>query len=249
MTSPAGDVRVGQGRRPTVRRPWPQLPRWFLAGLAAATIGVVVLLGYAIALLARDPQPVAERRTPSTAGASHDVGKFEFRSQFQQAVPCGAVSGLQVAGATQDDVALLADVVGGICKNIRAVAAPAEERVVQAARRGAVLGFAQFERTGEDSTTVAGTPPRVAVNARFSVRGKLFKGYLAGVVLHELMHAGAPPGPITADAEFAARAAEDQLCGIVLPNEELGRSCGDARSIVALGRDEAIQQLREAGYP
>lgn len=249
MTDPAAAQRVGQGRRPMVRRPWPRLPRWFLVGVAAASVAIVAVLGYAAAVLSRDPQPVSARRTPSSATASHDVGKLRFSSTVQRPVPCGAVNGLQVAGATAADADLLADVVGGVCKNIRTVAAPAEERVVAAAHRAVIVGFAQFERTGEDSTTVAGSPPTVAINARFSLRGRSFKGYLAGVVLHELIHAGGPPGPVTAQEEFLARSAENQLCGIVLPNSETGRSCGDARAIVGLGRDEAVRRLRAAGYP
>jgi hypothetical protein len=232
-----------------VRRPWPRLPRWFVVGVAVSSVLIVVVLGYAIAVLSRPAQPVTERRTPSSATLSHDVGKFELQAAVQRPAPCGAVNGLATAGATSADADLLAEVLAGICKNIRTVAPPAEDRVVTAARRGVVISFARFERTGEDSTTIAGRPPRVAVNARFSSRGGSFKGYLAGVVLHELMHAGGPPVPVTADEEFLARSAENQLCGIVLPNSSIGRSCADARAIVDLGRDAALRRLRAAGYP
>lgn len=250
MAGPTGTAQVGQGRRPNVRRPWPALPRWFLAGLVLASIAIVGVLGYAfVVLMARDPQPVVERRTPSAEGLSHDVGDFQFRDVVQQPVQCGAVPGLRVSGATQEDADLLADVVAGVCKNIRTVAAPAEDRVVAAARAGTVISFAQFERTGEDSTSIAGSQPRIAVNARFSVRGKSFKGYLAGVVIHELMHSGGPAGPVTADEEFLARSLEHELCTIVLPTSEIGRSCADAKAIVALGRDAAIAKLIAAGYP
>ncbi|MDQ1709595.1 MAG: hypothetical protein QOG49_980 [Frankiaceae bacterium] len=249
MAGPTAAAQVGQGRRPAAKRPWPQLPRWFVVGVAGTAVATVAVLAYAIVLLGRAPQPLTARRTPSSAGLSHDVGRYEFRSAVTQPVACGAVNGLQVAGANQADADLLADVVGGVCKNIRQLSPPAEDRAVQAARRGAIIGFAQFERTGEDSTTIAGTPPRVAVNTRFSVRGKSFKGYLAAVVVHELVHAGAPPGPVTADEEFTARTAESQLCAIVLPNDQIGRSCADANAIVALGRAAAITKLRAAGYP
>ena len=210
---------------------------------------ILGVLGYAATLLGRDAQPVTERRTPSSAGRSHDVGKLEFRSAVSRPVPCGAVSGLQVAGATQADVDLLDEVLRGVCKNIRTVAAPAEARVVAAARAGVVIGFAQFERTGEDSATIEGTPRRVAINTRFSVRGKSFKGYLAGVLLHELVHAGAPVGAVSAEDEFLARSLEIELCKIVVPNSEIGRSCSDAEAITELGRDEALRRLRAAGYP
>lgn len=249
MAGPTGTAQVGQPRRPAVRRPWPKLPHWFVFGVAVASVAIVATLGSALSLLARDTQPVDERRTPSVEGLSHDVGKFEFRAEVRRPVACGAVNGLQVSGATAEDVDLLADVVGGVCKNIRLLDPPAEARAVAAAERGTVIGFAQFERTGEDSTTIAGDPPRIAVNTRFSNRGRLFKGYLAAVVAHELFHAGAAATTVTADDEFLARSAENQLCGIVLPNTEIGRSCSDAKAIVDLGHDEAVARLRAAGYP
>lgn len=249
MTQPSGAAHVGQGRRPPANRPWPALPRWFVVGITLASVAIVSVLGYAVAQLSRSPQPVTKRRTPSSATASHDAGKVELRVTVRRPAPCGAVDGLQVAGATAGDADLLAEVVAGVCKNIRTVAAPAEARVVAAAKRGAIIAFAQFERTGEDSTTEYGAPPRVAINARFSTRGRLFKGYLAGVVLHELMHAGGPAGPVTAAEEFLARSAENQLCSIVLPNHVTGRSCSDARAIIDMGKDEALKSLRAAGYP
>jgi hypothetical protein len=240
---------VGQPRRPVVRRPWPKLPRWFVAGFAVASICAVAVLGYTITQFSRPDQRVEQRRTPSSASASHDVGKYEFRSSTVRPVSCGAVAGLKVTGATVADVDLLEDVVTGICKRIRTIEPPAENRVVQAARRGTVIGFAQFERTGDDSTTLAGTPPRIAINARFSVRGKSFKGYLAGVVMHELMHAGAEQPAVTAAEELQARRRENQLCAAVLPNSEIGRSCGDARAITQMSEQDALSRLRAAGYP
>jgi hypothetical protein len=174
-------------------------------------VAILVVLGVGISKLARPEQPLEERRSPTgsvvlrlggvasgSAPGSHDVGSVDFRGQITRPVSCGAVSGLQVAASTEQDVATLVDVVeNGVCKGLREVVAQpvagetAEQRVVKAARKGTIIGFAAFEKTGEDSTTLDGSPPRVAVNARYSNRGKSFKGYLAVVVLHELMHAGA----------------------------------------------------------
>jgi hypothetical protein len=241
---------VGQPRRPLVRRPWPRLPRWFVTGVAVATVAILVVLGYAVAKLSRPDQKVEARRTPSSATASHDVGKLEFRSTVVSPVACGAVNGLRVAGATADDAALLVDVVKeGICKRIRTIDPPAEERVVAAARAGTIIGFAQFERTGDDSTTISGTPPRIAINTRFSVRGRSFKGYLAAVVMHELMHAGSTERPVTAAEELLARRRENQMCDAVRPNAAIGRSCGDARAIAEWDDQTALAHLRGAGYP
>lgn len=208
-----------------------------------------MVLGYAVAKLSRPDQKVEARRTPSSASASHDVGKLEFRSTVVSPVACGAVNGLSVAGATADDAALLAEVVTGICKRIRTMDPPAEDRVVAAASAGTIIGFAQFERTGDDSTTIIGAPPRIAINTRFSVRGKSFKGYLAGVVMHELMHAGSPERLVTAAEELLARRRENQMCEAVLPNAAIGRSCGDARTIAEWDDQTALARLRAVGYP
>ena len=260
--------RVGQGRRPRVKRPWPRLPRWFVAGVAATSVAILVVLAVGISKLARPDQPLEERRSPSgavalrlggqasgTAPGSHDVASLEFRSRLTRPVRCGAVSGLQVAASTEQDVETLVDVVeNGVCKGLREVVArpaageTAEQRVVKAARKGTVIGFAAFEKTGEDSTTLAGSPPRVAVNARYSNRGKSFKGYLAVVVLHELMHAGADDVAVTAAQEYDARAVELERCKS-LAVEAQGRSCSEAETIVGWGRDGAVQRLRATGFP
>jgi hypothetical protein len=231
------------------------------------SVAILAVLGLGISRLARPDQPVEERRSPSgavalrlagrpagTAPGSHDVASLDFRSRLTRPVSCGAVGGLQVAASTAQDVATLVDVVeNGVCKGLREVVArpaageTAEQRVVKAARKGTVIGFAAFERTGEDSTTLAGSPPRVAVNARYSNRGKSFKGYLAVVVLHELMHAGADDVTVTAAQEYDARAVELERCRS-LAVEAQGRSCAEAESIVGWGRDEAIRRLQAAGY-
>jgi hypothetical protein len=251
MADASATQRVGQGRRPRVRRPWPRLPAWFVIGTVVASAAIVVVLVLAVLRMARPDQPVEERRTPSSAAASHDVGAVVFQDRLVESVSCGPVAGLRVAGATQANVDLLREVfTEAICPNLRTTALDAvgaEARVVAAARKQAVIGFAQFERTGEDSATLS-NPTRVAINARFSVRGKTFKGYLAGVLMHELMHAGSGL-PVTAEDEFVARSAEYALCQAVLPNEVLGRSCGDAETIVRWGREQAVARLRAAGYP
>jgi hypothetical protein len=254
MVDGSPTARVGQGRRPRVKRPWPRLPPWFVFGAAAASFGIVVLLVLAVVRMARPEQPVEQRRTPSSATMSHDVGAVVFQDRLTEPVPCGAVTGLRVAGVTQENVDLLRELVTqAICPNLRITpldAVGADASVAAAARRGVVIGFGQFERTGEDSTTLVepGKPVRVAVNARFSIRGKSFKGYLAVVLLHELMHAGGRL-PVTAEDELRARTAEAALCTAILPNTEIGRSCSDAQTIVGWGRETALAKLRAAGYP
>lgn len=221
--------------------------------MTVASLAIVVVLVAAVRRMARPDQPLEQRRSPSSASRTHDVGRFTFQDRVRRPVACGAVSGLTVAAATDDDVALLEEVVTGICKRLRQrnIDPVAQDRVVGAARRQAVIGFAQFERTGEDSTTIveSGQPMRVAINARYSHRGKSFKAYLAAVVVHELMHAGAGRLPVSAEDEFVARLVEHQFCLDLLPNQAKGRSCTEAETIVGWGRDTAVNRLRGAGYP
>lgn len=251
MADASATQRVGQGRRPKVKRPWPRLPAWFVIGTTAASVAIVVVLVLAVVRMARPDQPVEQRRTPSSAAASHDVGAVVFQDRIVEPVSCGPVTGVSVAGATQANVDLLREVfTEAICPKLRTTAldaVDADARLVAAAGQQAVIGFAQFERTGEDSTTLT-DPTRIAINARFSIRGKTFKGYLAAVLMHELMHAGSDL-PVTAEDEFVARSAEYAMCQAVLPNEVLGRSCGDAETVVRWGRETAVARLRAAGYP
>ncbi|HVE62521.1 MAG TPA: hypothetical protein VNB94_01785 [Mycobacteriales bacterium] len=238
---------VGEGRRPVVRRPWPALPRWLVAGVAALLVVFVVLAAFAVGrILDESPQPLFERRSPSLAGRqSHDVGLVQASNEPPVAVRCGVVDGLQVAADAQVRPALVEALRDGLCARLGTFDDELARRVVVAARRGVVISFGVFARTGEDSTTLAGSPPRIVLNNRFAGS---FKGFLLPLLAHELWHAGQTD--VTAEEEYAAREIEDEVCNDqrIRTSRRVSRGCEDARAIVRRGRIAAIAELERLGY-
>jgi hypothetical protein len=225
------------------------LPRWFVVGAAAAlvvflAVGVLAI----VAVTTFQEQPLYERRSPSQAGQSHYVGRVVLPEAPTRPVACGVVVGLHVQGGP-DTSALLTEVLDGLCKRIAGVGpygAALADRIVVLAKAGAVVSFANFGRTGELTTTVGGTPPRVLVSDAFLRGGGLFKGFLLPELAHELWHAGHTV--VTAEEELAARKVELAACADI-PGSASFRGCTDAKRIVDDGDATALRALRAAGYP
>jgi hypothetical protein len=240
---------VGQGRRPAGKRPWPALPRWFVAGVATLLAAFLVVGVVAIVAVVRfTEQPLYERRSPPRADMTHFVGRVELPTAPTVAVSCGAVKGLRVQGGLEAG-GLLVEAVTGLCKRIAGIGpygAALADRIVVLAKRGAIVSFANFGRTGELTTTLAGTPPRVLVSDSFLRGGGLFKGFLLPELAHELWHAGNVD--VTAEEELAARKVELAACADI-PGSASFRGCTDARNIVRDGDAKALAALRAAGYP
>lgn len=241
---------VGQGRRPSVRRPWPRLPRWFWAGVAVAlTVFVAVAVLAVVKVLSFEEQPLYERRSPPLAGQqSHTVGRVGLPDAPIRDVPCGAIRGLRVQGG-EETGDLLADALRGLCGRVAGVGEYGVElasRLKTLGERGAIISFANFGRTGELTTTLPGPPPRILLNDAFLRGGGQFKGFLLPELAHELWHAGGTD--ITAADELAARKVELAACALV-PSSEAFRGCTDAKAIVEQGDEAALRGLRGAGYP
>jgi hypothetical protein len=241
---------VGQGPRPAVKRPWPALPRWFVAGAAVAV--VLFLVGGAIAIYAMatfKEQPLYERRSASAPGSqSHTVGRVELPDAPIRPVSCGALHGLRVQGGP-DAGGLLAEALTGLCRRVAGIKPYGTEladRIAVLAKAGAIVSFANFGRTGELTTTVAGTPPRVLLSDAFLRGGGQFKGFLLPELAHELWHAGSTN--VTAADELAARKVELAACATV-PGSAGFRGCTDAKRIVDEGDAAALASLRAVGYP
>ncbi|HVE98752.1 MAG TPA: hypothetical protein VNA12_06200 [Mycobacteriales bacterium] len=247
MTSLPDPRRVGEGARPTARRPWPRLPRWLLVGVALALVAFAVLATLAVRrILDEETQPLFERRSAPAAGQqSHAVGTVRASQESPVPVRCGVVTGLQVAADDQVRPTLVEAITEGLCERLGSYEPELADRVVEAARRGTVISFGVFAKTGEDSTTLASDPPRVVLNNRFAGS---FKGFLLPLLAHELWHAGG--GDVTAADEFAARLVEDEVCNDlrIRTSRTVSRSCSDARAIVRRGRAAAIEELRAVGY-
>ncbi|HWL35968.1 MAG TPA: hypothetical protein VNQ77_07220 [Frankiaceae bacterium] len=241
---------VGQGRRPPVKRPWPRLPLWFWAGIGVVLTGFVAVGIVAIVTMASfEEQPLYERRSPPMAGEqSHHVGRVVLPDAPVRDVECGAISGLKVQGGAETGD-LLAEALRGLCRRVAAVdtyGVELAERMKRLAEQGAVVSFANFGRTGELTTTLPGTPPRILLNDAFIRGGGQFKGFLLPELAHELWHAGSVD--VTAEDELTARKVELAACALT-PSSEAFRGCTDAKRIVAEGDEKALAGLREAGYP
>ena len=248
MTDPAPGPLVGQGRRPAVKRPWPRLPRWFWAGAVVALVAFLAVGAVALrAVLTFEEQPLYERRSAPGAGRSHEVGRVELPDAPLRPVSCGAVTGLRVQGGPEAG-ALLADALAGLCRRTKEFGPYGVEladRIAALGRAGAIVSFANFGRTGELTTTLAGTPPRVLLSDAFVRGGGRFKGFLLPELAHELWHAGAVE--VTAADELAARKVELAVCADV-PATEAFRGCTDAKRIVDEGDEQALRGLRSVGY-
>jgi hypothetical protein len=209
--------------------------------VAAAVLAVVAVSSF-------EEQPLYERRSPSRAGQSHYVGRVVLPDAETTPVACGAVTGLRVQGGPQTGP-LLVEVLAGLCRRIAGVGSygPAlADRIVVLAKAGAVVSFANFGRTGELTTTLAGPPPRVLVSDAFLRGGGVFKGFLLPELAHELWHAG--HSVVTAEDELTARKVELAACAGI-PGSASFRGCTDARRIVGAGDAAALAGLRAAGYP
>ncbi|HVF21248.1 MAG TPA: hypothetical protein VNA14_13545 [Mycobacteriales bacterium] len=239
--------RVGEGARPVARRPWPRLPGWLWAGIALTLVGFTVLAVFAVRrILDESTQPLFARRSPPAAGRqSHAVGVVEFSQETPVGVSCGIVTGLEVAADDLVRPALVEAITTGLCDRLGTLDSELARRVIAAARRGTVISFGVFASTGEDSTTLAGSPPRIVLNNRFAGS---FKGFLLPLLAHELWHAGSVD--VTAEEEYAARQVENDACDDlrIRTSRSVSRGCQDARAIVRRGREAAVAELRAEGY-
>lgn len=243
---------VGQGRRPSVKRPWPRLPRWFWAGTAVALVAFVTVGVVAVVKMSQfEEQPLYERRSPPLAGEqSHHVGRVVLPEAPIKEVDCGAVKGLRVQGGPET-APLLEEALQGLCRRVAAVKDYGVElsfRMKALAEQRAVISFANFGRTGELTTTLSAVgdePPRILLNDAFLRGGGQFKGFLLPELAHELWHHG--DVSITAEDELGARKVELAACALI-PSADQFRGCTDAKRIVEEGDEAALRGLRDAGY-
>jgi hypothetical protein len=250
-------------------RPWPRLPWWLWL---VVTVTVVAMVAVGLALVLRAPPraiqvPLAARRSPPVAGLSHGVG--QWRAPALEAatagravtgtVECPRLAGLRLAG-TNDDVALLRLAADQVCA-LRSEGGIDEARSALQ-RAGAVVAFAGFTASGNESTTLLDPSPGLVLGrskVAVLVNGKFAGGRperVAALLVHEGAHlAGRPAGspgwsPSAAD-ELAARRTELAACGRLFAGPgaaEANRGCQDARDLLALGEPAALAALRAAGY-
>jgi hypothetical protein len=239
-------------------RPWPRLPWWlWLAAVVSTVLLVATVVG--IFRTVPDQLPVAERRSPPAQGMSHGVGEVRVpvllpanadRLVRRQA-SCPRLDRLTLVG-TAGEVAMLDAAATKLCA-LRSTAP------IQRARDGlqkaaAVVSFAEFQLSINESTTRFGTgPPEVLVHAKFQ-QGDAAPERVAAVLAHEGSHVAdelraRQPELVTAASELEARKAELEACGRLFgPGVQPNRGCADAAALLATDDAAAIRRLKEAGY-
>jgi hypothetical protein len=234
-------------------RPWPRLPWWLWLAVALTTVAMVVV---AVGIFGTVPDqlPVAARRSPPAANQSHGVGDLrvpvlepENRGRLVRRQPaCSRLDQVTLVG-TADEVALLDAAAAKLCA-LRSTS-PIEQARAGLQEARAVVAFARFELTINESTTVFGAgPPEVLVHSKFQ-QGGVAADRIAVVLAHEGAHVAAG-GPPDAAGELAARTAELEACGRLFSGgAQPNRGCADAAALLSGDDASAIERLKEAGYP
>ena len=233
-------------------RPWPRLPWWLWLAVAVTTVAMVVV---AVGIFGSVPDqlPVAARRSPPAANLSHGVGEFRVpillpadRDRLvRRQAGCPRLDQVTLVG-TAGEVALLDAAATKLCA-LRSTAPIERARSgLQDAR--AVVAFAEFELTINESTTVFGAgPPQVLVHSKFQ-QGEAAADRVAVVLAHEGAHV-ADARPPDAVAELAARTTELEACDqLFTGGAQPNRGCADAAALLAPDDATAIRRLKEAGY-
>jgi hypothetical protein len=247
-------------------RPWPRLPWWLWLAAAVSTV-VLVATVVGIFRTVPDQLPVAERRSPPAQGLSHGVGEVRVpillpanagRLVRRQA-SCPRLDRVTLVG-TAGEVALLDAAATKLCA-LRSTA-PIQRARDGLQKAGAVVSFAEFQLSINESTTRFGAgPPEVLVHAKFQ-QGDAAPERIAAVLAHEGGHLadGRPPAAadelrarqselVTAASELEARKAELEACGRLFgAGVQPNRGCADAAALLAADDAAAIERLKEAGY-
>jgi hypothetical protein len=249
--------RLGRPRRLTSAevaaikaRPWPRLPWWLWLAAVVATVAMVVVVA---GLVSSRPSsvPVGARRSPPADGFTHGAGQVrvpalaaaEQGRVVRRQAACARLAGLTVVGRP-GEAALLAAAAERLC-TFRST--PPIERARSALdQAGAEVAFAEFELTGNESTTRLGPGrPLVLVNGKFSTSG--LPDRIAVLLAHEGTHLAAGRPPTAAD-ELAAVRAELDACQRLPAGTSPNRGCVDAAELLDRDDTAALAALREGGY-
>lgn len=220
-------------------------PRWFAILVVALIPIAIVVFVLAFTLFTPEEVAPAEQR-PAPAGAfAHDVGATQTTTEadagyeVETVEACPALDGIQVAG-TPAQRADLRRSVAATCNALPG--GDADDALAALAGADAILRYAEFQRTGVDSTLwLDGSVPEVLVNARFSVSDEIL---VAPLIVHDaVVFAG---GVGEAEVALAARRAEAQTCARVLGAREPSAGCSAAAALI--DDPGALDALRAVGY-
>jgi hypothetical protein len=233
-------------------RPWPRLPWWLWLAAALSTL-ILVATVVGIFRAVPDQLPPAARRSPPAQGLSHGVGRISVpillpanRDRLvRRQASCPRLDRLTLVG-TAGEVALLDAAATKLCA-LRSTP-PIQRARTGLQEAGAVVSFAEFQLSINESTTRFGTgPPEVLVHAKFQ-QGDAAPARVAAVLAHEGGHVADGHPPAAAD-ELRARQSELEACGRLFdPGVQPNRGCADAAALLAEDDAAAIGRLKEAGY-
>jgi hypothetical protein len=251
-------------------RPWPRLPWWlWLAAVVSTLVLVATVVG--IFRTVPDQLPPAARRSPPAQGLSHGVGSIRVPILLpanadrlvRRHASCPRLDRVTLVG-TAGEVAMLDAAATKLCA-VRSTA-PIQRARDGLQKAGAVVAFAEFQLSINESTTRFGAgPPEVLVHAKFQ-QGDAAPERVAAVLAHEGSHVadarvGGQPAAadelrarqselVTAASELEARKAELEACGRLFgAGVQPNRGCADAAALLAEDDAAAIGRLKEAGYP
>jgi hypothetical protein len=226
------------------------MPRPFMATfliVAAATLVLVVTL-----MLSPPHSPtvaIAARRPPPRGTLSHDVGRLvaapvpSTPAAFR--APCPGFRTTRVEGGPPG-VARFRAALARLCPYFQG-GVRRELSIALRGFEGSTIRFAAFGRTGVESTADLGAR-RIWVNVRFARTGSPY-AWISPALVHEAWHLAHRGRAVTAEEELGARAAELNVCRLLMDPDEWPRGCRDAEALVALPPFRAVELLRSAGYP
>lgn len=223
------------------------MPRGLLVTFVALGVVAIFATGW---LLIRPTDlasiPVQDRRPAPAGGFSHDPVRVvpvpPPRVVPGAEPPCEAFVGTRWV-MSGDGLTRLFQALEQACSLV-GPGIDDETRQAIAGLGRATIRFAQFERTGIEST-VDLEDGVIWLNLRFADRA-IKPIEMLPLLLHEGYHlAGSPEGP-DAEAELAARRVELQACREFIPRADWKRWCNDADAL--LGADDPGGLLRSAGY-
>jgi hypothetical protein len=223
------------------------MPRGLLITFAILASVAIVATGW---LLVRPSDfvtvPLQDRRPAPADGYSHDPFRVvpvpPPETVPEAKPPCEALAGTRWI-MSGDGLTRLYQALKQACTLIGPGASDEIRQAIEGLGR-ATVRFAQFERTGIESTADLedGT---IWLNFRFADRA-LEPIEMLPLLLHEGYHLGGSPEGPDAEAELASRRVELQACREFIPRSEWKRWCKDADEIVS--SDDPIALLKSAGF-
>jgi hypothetical protein len=226
---------------------WRSMPRPLLIVFGALALGGLVLTVFFVANPPRARIGIAERRSPPSAGFSHETGEIvpaPVPSPLPRTQPpCDALAGVVIEGGPPAQ-----DRLGGVLERLcRVLDGPADVAASVEALAGARIRFARFARTGDPSTLDLARRT-IYVNVVFA-RRDVSASYIMPILAHEGWHLAHAGESRIALQEVRARSVELAVCRLLLDVRRWPRGCTDAQDLLRDGEPAAVTKLVEAGYP